>query len=135
MKKGFTLVELVIVLAIIGIFTAVVFGSITTSRSSARDNSRIADMKTIQLALALYYDVYRAYPANLSTLAASDQKFLPSIPVDPQTKAQYEYSVTSDSRKYCLGVKLEDANAIPNDNVVSCSAGTSGWIANYKAER
>lgn len=129
MKKGFTLVELVIVLAIIGIFTTVVFGSITTSRSKARDNSRISDMKTIQLALALYYDVNKFYPANLSILDDVGQKYLPSIPNDPQTHQDYIYNLVDGNKKYCLGVILEDSSAIPNDNVASCGSGANYWAS------
>ncbi|MDO8579741.1 MAG: prepilin-type N-terminal cleavage/methylation domain-containing protein [bacterium] len=127
MKKGFTLIELVIVLAIIGIFTAIVFGSITTSRSKARDNSRIADMKTIQLALALYYDVNQIYPVDFRTLDDVGQKYLPSIPKDPQTQQDYVYNLSGD--KYCLGVTLEDSNAIPNDNVASCGSEANYWAS------
>ncbi|MEK7596960.1 MAG: prepilin-type N-terminal cleavage/methylation domain-containing protein [Patescibacteria group bacterium] len=130
MKKGFTLVELIIVLAIIGVFTAVVFGSITTSRSKARDNSRIADMKQIELALVLYYDVNRYYPsASGTSIDALNilimEKYLPSLPADPQVGNVYEYKRTGN--KYCLGVKLE--GAIPGDSpeVQTACAGTAGY--------
>lgn len=131
MKKGFTLVELIIVLAIIGVFTAVVFGSIATSRSKARDNSRIADMKQIELALALYYDVNRYYPGAIGTsISALDvlvtEKYLPSLPTDPQVGNVYEYKRVGN--KYCLGVKLE--GAIPSDSPevqAACGIGTAGY--------
>lgn len=130
---GFSLAELLVVLAIIGMLTAIGFGSITVARMKARDNRRIADMKEIQLGLALYFDVYRSYPATLTILDDTGQKFLPSIPVDPKTSAQYEYLPTNSSRNYCIGVTLEDTSAIPNDSTTNTACNT--LTSNYKASR
>ncbi|HVT74866.1 MAG TPA: prepilin-type N-terminal cleavage/methylation domain-containing protein [Candidatus Paceibacterota bacterium] len=123
-NRAFTLVEILIVLGIIGILSAIVIDSTTTSRAKARDTRRIADMKEIQIGLALYYDVNRAYPAALSTLAT--QKYLPSIPNDPLGSA-YEY--TQGANTYCIGVTLE--GAVPDDTAV-CTSGSPS-TANYKA--
>ncbi|MDE1874966.1 MAG: prepilin-type N-terminal cleavage/methylation domain-containing protein [Patescibacteria group bacterium] len=132
--KGFTLVEMLIVLAIIGILTAVIIASTTLSRAKARDTRRIGDMKEIQLGLALYYDVNRAYPigndASALTVLTS-QKYIPSLPTDPLTNGNYEYVSSSPGTTYCLGVTLEDA--IPSDSA-SCTSALSGSTANYKAQ-
>jgi len=125
--KGFTLVEILISIAIVGIFTSIIFGSIAVSRAKARDNERIADMKEIELALALYYDVNREYPADISVLAASGQKYLPEVPVDPKDGSEYVYNPLNNNRKYCLGVRLE--GAIPNDSVTSCGLSTLYWAS------
>ena len=133
MKKAFTLVELLIVIAIIGLFTSVLAASTTASRAKARDNRRITDMKEIQLGLALYYDVNRAYPAGTDASALDvlvTDKYLPAIPTDPAGGAAYEY-MTSGGR-YCLGVTLE--STIPDDSA-SCTSKSSGSTANYKATR
>jgi prepilin-type N-terminal cleavage/methylation domain-containing protein len=130
---GYSLAELLVVIAVIGMITAVGFGSITVGRTKARDNRRVADMKEIQLGLALYYDVYRGYPAALTILDDSGQKFLPSIPTDPKTGAQYEYLPYNSNRNYCIGVTLEDTTAIPNDSTTN--ANCSSLTSNYKAQR
>ncbi|MBX4209333.1 prepilin-type N-terminal cleavage/methylation domain-containing protein [Candidatus Parcubacteria bacterium] len=125
-RKGFTLVEMLIVLAIVGVLTSVAIASISASRIKARDTKRISDMKEVQLGLALYYDVNRAYPADLTTLVT--QKYIPSLPVDPAGTA-YEYLVTSG--RYCFGAKLE--GVIPSDST-TCTSAASGSTANYKAQ-
>ncbi len=130
---GFSLAELLVVVAIIGMLTAIGFGSIAVARIKARDNRRVADMKEIQLGLALYYDVYRAYPASLTILDDTGQKFLPSIPVDPKTAAQYEYLPYNTNRNYCIGVTLEDTTSIPNDSTTNTAC--SSLTSNYKAQR
>ncbi|MBI5134278.1 MAG: prepilin-type N-terminal cleavage/methylation domain-containing protein [Candidatus Taylorbacteria bacterium] len=128
-KRGFTLVELLIVLAIIGIFTSVVIGATNASRGKARDTKRISDMKEIELGLALYFDVNKVYPASLNTLVT--EKYLPSLPGDPLGTA-YEYLPANSNKNYCIGVKLEAG--IPNDSA-TCTSASSGSLANYKSQR
>lgn len=63
--RGFTLIELLVVIAIIAILTSIVVGSLSNAKKSTRDSRRIADIKTIQLALALYYSDHNYYPVNI----------------------------------------------------------------------
>ncbi|HWH07394.1 MAG TPA: type II secretion system protein [Candidatus Paceibacterota bacterium] len=65
--RGFTLIELLVVIAIIGILSSVVLSSLNTARAKARDANRMAALKSIMLALELYYDKYGYYPASNST--------------------------------------------------------------------
>lgn len=117
-----------IVLAIIGILTAIMLASTNVAREKARDARRISDMKEIQLGLALYNDVNKAYPSDLNTLVT--QKYIPSLPTDPLSNASYEYLSQSPYTTYCIGVTLE--SDIPTDNA-SCTSQSSGSTANYKA--
>ncbi|MES2315266.1 MAG: DUF1653 domain-containing protein [Patescibacteria group bacterium] len=61
-KKGFTLIELLVVVAIIGVLASVVMVALNTSRAKARDSHRTQDLKSIQLAMELYYDDHGFYP-------------------------------------------------------------------------
>ncbi len=61
-NKGFTLVELLVVITIIGLLSSVVLASLNEARSRARDARRISDLNTIQTALALYYEDNGHYP-------------------------------------------------------------------------
>lgn len=133
-KKGFTLVELLIVISIIGVLTSVVIGSTNASRIAARDTKRISDMKEIELGLALYFDVNKVYPAGSDTGALSilvTQKYLPEIPTDP-TGTAYEYMTSNGDKSYCIGVRLE--GPIPNDTV-NCTSKSPVSNANYKSQR
>lgn len=76
MKKAFTLIELLIVIAIIAILAAILFVSIGQSPlQKSRDTKRLSDLSAIQTALTLYYTTNQAYPTLaqfVASAAASD---------------------------------------------------------------
>jgi general secretion pathway protein G len=53
-QRGFTLIELMVVIAIIGLLSAAILSSLSTANQRGRDANRIADMKQLQNALELY---------------------------------------------------------------------------------
>ena len=61
-KVGFTLVELLVVIGIIGILAGIVYASFGDARKMARDDIRKSDLKALQLALELYKAQNGRYP-------------------------------------------------------------------------
>jgi len=61
-QVGFTLVELLIVIAIIGIMSTVTVVSLRVAKAKARDAVRIADITQIKKAIDTYYGYYGTYP-------------------------------------------------------------------------
>lgn len=72
MKRGFTLIELLVVIAIIGMLSSVILASLNSARTKARDASRQASMKSLQVALELYYSTNNAYPIASFSSEPSD---------------------------------------------------------------
>ena len=107
-QKGFTLIELLVVIAIIGILSSVVLVSLNSSRAKARDAKRIADVGSIQQALALYFDSNAAYPATLAGLVPT---YLPAAPAAPNVGETYKYTPSADSLSFHLGATLEQVAA------------------------
>jgi prepilin-type N-terminal cleavage/methylation domain-containing protein len=60
--RGFTLAEVLIATAIIGILASVVYSSFNQAPAQARDTERKADLRTLQVALEQYKKEYGRYP-------------------------------------------------------------------------
>lgn len=60
-SRGFTIVEMLIVIAIIGILSGIVLVATMSSKARARDVRRRADVATIKTALELYRDLKGSY--------------------------------------------------------------------------
>jgi prepilin-type N-terminal cleavage/methylation domain-containing protein len=61
-RSGFTLVELMVVVSVIGILSAIVYANFGSARAAARDDVRKSALKEVQLALQLYKAQYGVYP-------------------------------------------------------------------------
>jgi prepilin-type N-terminal cleavage/methylation domain-containing protein len=59
---GFTIVELIVVVAIIAVLAAVVIFNIFAARSRARDVARRVSIGELEKALEVYYSEHQAYP-------------------------------------------------------------------------
>jgi hypothetical protein len=64
-KSRFTVVELLVVVAIIGVLVAILLPAILASRSAARRTQRNYDLKNVGLAVQNFHDTYREYPASV----------------------------------------------------------------------
>jgi prepilin-type N-terminal cleavage/methylation domain-containing protein len=72
--RGFTLVEILVVLAIIAILAALLFPAFRSAQNNAREASCKANMQQIYLAVRAYYDDEKKYPSNLAVLLPSTEK-------------------------------------------------------------
>ena len=63
-SKGFTIVELLVVVAIISLLAALVLASLESARGRARDAVRVQDINAVADALELYYTEFGRYPEN-----------------------------------------------------------------------
>ncbi len=61
-RRGFTLIELMIVIVILGVLMGTILPRLTGAQSSARDTGRMADLHSIAQALETYYDYNSEYP-------------------------------------------------------------------------
>jgi len=117
--KGFTLVELMVVMTIIAILAVGSFSTFEGSKASARDGRRKADLETIRGAFELYYADEKAYPVSLPACNAAlksvdgNSTYLNKTPCDPSNPTTQEYQINSNGTTYTVGAKLErEDNAV-----------------------
>jgi prepilin-type N-terminal cleavage/methylation domain-containing protein len=77
-RNGFTLLELLVVLAIIAILIAIGVAAFSAAQLRARDAQRKSDLKTIASALENYYAVNKLYPKS-SLGTCSGTSFPPTL--------------------------------------------------------
>jgi prepilin-type N-terminal cleavage/methylation domain-containing protein len=127
-SKAFTLVELVVVIAIISVLTGIGAVSYSGIQARARDADRKNDMAQIKIALADYYSSQIAspvYPIATTTItinnsndaltAALKPNYLREMPLDPTNSGNYIYKYQSSAnaqsvanRNYTLFATLEN---------------------------
>lgn len=105
-KAGFTLVELMIVMSIIGILAAVLFPSITTYLARARDTTRIQDMNRIGMTL-IQYAADRWYLPKTTSYWAVDE-WVWDISAQPVANPDFLKFLISDG--YMTKVPLDPVN-------------------------
>ncbi|MEX0689854.1 MAG: type II secretion system protein [Candidatus Paceibacterota bacterium] len=108
-SKGFTLIEMLIVIAIIGLLSSIVIVGLTGAREEARDSRRVAEIRQIQNLLELNYSSNTGYPDSLPASAQTE---------DPQGKS-YIYETTNNGFGYALGICIE-TDSIKSGTGVTC---------------
>lgn len=106
LSKGFTLMELLIVIAILGILAVLVSGNLINSLKRGRDAKRKEDLQQIQKAIEMYYEDTKYYPpvnevgfgsALKHPDPAIGKTYMQKLPKDPMSAYTYQYFVDSVS--------------------------------------
>ncbi|MDQ3008458.1 MAG: prepilin-type N-terminal cleavage/methylation domain-containing protein, partial [bacterium] len=107
LKSGFTMIELLIVIAILGALLLFMALALARYQGKARDSERKADLDRIKIAFEDYYNDNSCYPPPevLNDCGgASLQPHLNTVPCDPLSKDPYVY-IPLDGNE-CKGYRI-----------------------------
>ncbi|MBW7955946.1 prepilin-type N-terminal cleavage/methylation domain-containing protein [Patescibacteria group bacterium] len=123
LRSGFTLIELMVVVAIIGVLMAAGIIAFSNAQVTARDAKRKADIDAISKAFEQYYaDHNGLYPPTTGSFVS----YFPTNtrPRDPRFGIEYSYVIVSPT-DYCICATLERVTA-GNYTTNACTSPGSG---------
>jgi len=115
--KGFTLVELLVVMAIIGILVAIAVPQLQQAPIRAKEAALREDLFTFRTCLDQFYADKGHYPETLQTLVT--EKYIRKIPVDPFTRSADTWQVVMEEPD-----SSETASADQQPGIVDVKSGS-----------
>jgi general secretion pathway protein G len=113
-KKGFTFIELMIVMAMLALLISIALPKYFSGLTKAKETILQKDLLTIREAIDSYYSDKGAYPYALGALV--DEKYLRKIPVDPITERSDTWIVIpSNDGNYGVYDVISGADGLAND--------------------
>jgi prepilin-type N-terminal cleavage/methylation domain-containing protein/prepilin-type processing-associated H-X9-DG protein len=150
-RRGFTLIEMLVVVVIIAILAAILFPVFAQAREAARQATCISDLRQMSLALSMYVQDFEAYPAASYRIGADEYRWHALIQpyvkntllfVCPSSGWQvdyrnlgygYNYQYLGNSRSLAAGGTgrvSEVGIEYPSETIaIADSDGTGGWYA------
>ncbi len=129
---GYTLIEIIVVIAIIGFIVATAMYAFNYSRARARDAKRMADIQTIKKAIELFYDENDRFPDNANDGISDSGEFfgvgngidiklgpfLQNVPQDPRHDGNIYFYAYDPSHLGCepvLSINNFETTAAENE--------------------
>ncbi|MDD4900380.1 MAG: prepilin-type N-terminal cleavage/methylation domain-containing protein [Candidatus Omnitrophica bacterium] len=98
-KRGFTLVEIMIVVAIIALLAAIAIPNLLRARLNANEAAAVSALKTIASSAISFRSVNAAYPANLAALSGATPPYIDAV-LGGGAKQGYNFALTGAANTF-----------------------------------
>jgi general secretion pathway protein G len=119
-QRGFTLLELLVVMAIIGILAAIAVPALRDSPQRAREAALREDLFSFRSVIDQYHGDKGFYPADLQTLVTDG--YLRRIPLDPITKSADTWALTYEEPS--TDTQTSSADQPPQPGIIDVHSGS-----------
>jgi general secretion pathway protein G len=131
-RAGFTLIELIVVMAIIGILAAIAVPAMKDAPQRARESALKEDLFTLRSCLDQFHADRGRFPTSLDELVSMG--YLRSVPEDPMTRSKdtwvviYEdASAEQDERQQTAGAGIIDIHSGSEQTALDGTTKYSDW--------
>lgn len=109
------MIELLVVMAILGILMAFGAANYSKSLSRGRDAKKVEDMNSIQKGFELYYAKFDTYAGCEEVMGEDKELFKSGLPQPPKGISTYTYAEDcGESQSYCVCAVLENPGSVAN---------------------
>jgi general secretion pathway protein G len=129
-KSGFTLLELLVVISIIGILLAIGTVAYSSAQKKGRDARRKSDVKAMQKAMEQYYAENTGYGSDTSCQTQLGAH-MDHVPTDPKA-GNYSFDCAADGSGYTICGDLEKIDADGNGDFFEDGAEEDFCVSNLQ---
>lgn len=136
-RRGFTLIELIIVIAVISILISIALPRFKGMQDEGNIAKAKGELRTLQTAVESYYiHNNQSYPSALSAITTANPSIVTSIPTDPFNSGSggYAYSRGGTNNKfyviYSVGAGGSGSATITSDAVSETAGSSCIYVSN-----
>ena len=122
-QKGFTLIELIVVVTIIGILAAVALVNVRNAQRKAQEAALRDDLHELRKAIDDFYADKQRYPTDLNELVPN---YLRKIPNDPLTKQADWDTIQDQPTDQDQAADTNPANAAKGPGIIDVKSKAPG---------
>ncbi|MEK7641870.1 MAG: type II secretion system protein [Patescibacteria group bacterium] len=133
MKRGFTLVELLVVISIVSMLASIVMVQISLAQAKGRDSLRTQQIRQIDTAMQLYVETYKRAPLADSLTGCDIQSENPTEYEDVSScfAVSTNGTETQEQNWDTLRTELQEFIRLPEDPCGTCVSGSDGFLIGY----